>query len=84
MPSAMPTAVAVAKPTDNDAILELSQTITTLSRDFEDGKIPDKQTQNALVNAAEQLAIATRDSDENMYYFASQVKHTQLMIRIDI
>lgn len=73
MPSAMPIGVPAAKPTDTETILELGQTVATLSKDFKHGNIPDKQTQDALVSAAQQLAIATRDPDENMYYFASQV-----------
>ena len=73
MPSAISAGIPAAKPTDTDAILELSQTVAALSKQFEHGSIPDKQTQNDLVIAAEQLAIATRDTDENMYYFASQV-----------
>lgn len=60
-------------PTDVDAISKLSREIATLSKEFEDGKTPQKSVQDALVSAAEKLAIATRDPDENMYYIASQV-----------
>ena len=73
MPSAMPIESAAAKSTDVDAIVELSETVANLSKEFQNGKTPDKQTQEALVIAAEQLAIATRDPDENMYNFAAQV-----------
>lgn len=60
-------------PTDTGAILKLSRSIAALSKEFEDAKIPEKSVQDALVSAAEQLAIATREPDENMYHIASQV-----------
>lgn len=60
-------------PTDKKAILDLSQSIAILSRNFEEGTSPRKEVQDALVKAAEQLAIATREPDENMYHISSQV-----------
>jgi hypothetical protein len=64
-------------PTDLNAILDLSKSIAQLSRNFENGAVPPKDVQDALVLAAEKLAIATREPDENMYNIAGQVtNHT--------
>ena len=64
-------------PTDVNAILDLSKSIAQLSRSFENGAVPPKDVQDALVLAAEKLAIAGREPDENMYNIAGQViNHT--------
>lgn len=60
-------------PTDTSAIVELSQTIATLAKKFETSPVLEKEWQDSLVRAAEQLAVAARDPDENMYHLAGQV-----------
>lgn len=60
-------------PTDANAILDLSNSIAQLSKKFEGGAVPPKDVQDALVLAAEKLAIAAREPDENMYNIAGQV-----------
>lgn len=61
-------------PTDTNAIAVLSKQVAELAKKYEDGVSVNKDEQNALVHAAEKLAIAVRDPDENMYNIAGQVK----------
>lgn len=60
-------------PTDVNAIIALSKDVVEFSKKYESGVEVSKSEQNALVNAAEKLAIAVRDPDENMYNIAGQV-----------
>ncbi|KAI7978292.1 hypothetical protein EIK77_001235 [Talaromyces pinophilus] len=60
-------------PTDVNAIIALSKEVAELSKKYESGAEVSKNEQNALVHAAEKLAIAVRDPDENMYNIAGQV-----------
>ena len=69
-------------PTDARAIVKLSQTIATLAENFKDGPVPKKECQDALVRAAEQLAVAARDPDENMYCLAGQVSQPCSLDRV--
>lgn len=69
-------------PTDVKAIQDLSQTIAELSKQFEGSETPSKDVQSALVLAAEKLAIATREPDENMYSIAGQVLIQKLNVEI--
>ncbi|GAM33811.1 O-methyltransferase [Talaromyces pinophilus] len=62
-------------PTDVNAIIALSKEVAELSKKYESGAEVSKNEQNALVHAAEKLAIAVRDPDENMYNIAGQVSH---------
>ena len=71
-------------PTEVNAILDLSKSIAQLSKGFENGATPPKDVQDALVLAAEKLAIAAREPDENMYNIAGQViNHIDDELNID-
>ncbi|KAA8648089.1 uncharacterized protein ATNIH1004_003972 [Aspergillus tanneri] len=61
--------------TDIHAIVDLSRSIASLAKHFDNGTVPEKEYQDELVWMAEQLAIAARGPDENMYYLAGQLSH---------
>lgn len=62
--------------TDPTAVKELARLIGDLSRALEDGETPKKDARDTLVDAAERLAIAARDPEDNMYSIAGQVRAT--------
>ncbi|KAF2203259.1 S-adenosyl-L-methionine-dependent methyltransferase [Delitschia confertaspora ATCC 74209] len=62
-------------PTDTGAILELSKTIGSLAQTLDKCAVSNKQVQAALIVAAEKLAIATREPEENVYHIATQIAH---------
>lgn len=61
-------------PTDTESIIELSNEIARLSAAFSDSLYKNKELQRQIVVAAEKLAIATREADENVYHDATQVR----------
>lgn len=60
-------------PTDTESISDLSNEIARLSEAFADSLYKNKGLQRQIVVAAEKLAIATREPDENVYHDATQV-----------
>lgn len=60
-------------PTDAASIARLSKEISDLARTFEDSSNGDINVQQQIVLAAERLAIAAREPDENVYHTATQV-----------
>jgi hypothetical protein len=60
-------------PTSRTAIVDLGRSIAELAKHFEDGSTPPEGAQEALTLAAEKLAVAAREPDDNMYHLASQV-----------
>lgn len=62
-------------PTDTNSIIALSKSIGKLAREFENGATPSKEVQQALVLASEQLGVAAREPDDNVYSISGQVRH---------
>lgn len=61
-------------PTDSANILPLLDTINAAARQFtETGGFADHATRQRLIRAAESLAIAAREPEENLYFTATQV-----------
>lgn len=69
-------------PTDTAAIAHLSHEISELSKGFADSSHSDIKLQQQIVLAAEKLAIATREPDENVYYTATQVSFQPTQFQI--
>lgn len=60
--------------TDAPAIHELLQTIVTTAEPIVTGKQCTEKQRQALLLAAEKLAIAARTPEENVYFIATQVR----------
>lgn len=60
-------------PTDTQAIHDLSKEIAELTDEFENTSKEDMIIKRQILLAAEKLAIATREPDENVYHVATQV-----------
>ncbi|KAK9784077.1 putative O-methyltransferase [Seiridium cardinale] len=63
-------------PTDTTSIIALSKTIIDLAQKFDNSATPSKEVQQALVLASEQLAIAAREPDDNVYNISGQISQT--------
>ncbi|KAI1116519.1 S-adenosyl-L-methionine-dependent methyltransferase [Nemania sp. NC0429] len=60
-------------PTDLEAVVSLSLSMAEIATKFANSHAPSKHLQDQIAIAAEKLAIAAREPDENMYYLASQI-----------
>lgn len=60
-------------PTDPSAVLTLTQQIASLAQSLAPDGSNRKLIHQQIAVAAEQLAIASREPDENVYYIATQV-----------
>lgn len=63
----------IIMPTDTQAIHDLSKEIAELTDEFENTSKEDMIIKRQILLAAEKLAIATREPDENVYHVATQV-----------
>jgi hypothetical protein len=61
-------------PTDTKSTTVLSNKIARLPKEFADSFYKKKELQQQIVIAAEKLAIATREPDENLYHDATQLR----------
>ena len=61
-------------PTDSQALSNLMHEITSSAAPLLEGSQPTEAQRQALIVAAEKIAIAAREPEENVYYIATQVR----------
>lgn len=69
-------------PTDTESIISLGRSISDLAQKFANGATPSKEVQQALVLASEQLGIAAREPDDNVYNISGQVDYFQITVDV--
>jgi hypothetical protein len=69
-------------PTDSAALMSLSDKITALIKSLDGDDVKAKEQHKQIVVAAEQLAIAAREPDENVYHIGTQVLTPDLEYRL--